>query len=344
MLILAIETSCDETAAAIARGPTERGAEVLSSVVASQDALHAPFGGIVPEIASRRHLEAIVPVIAEAMGRADVGWADLEGVAVTNGPGLIGSLVVGVATAKAIAECRALPIIGIQHLEGHIYGAAVGQEIPLPALALIASGGHSHLVIVRDHGRYEVIGRTRDDAAGEAFEKGARLLGLPYPGSPQLAALADSYRGRIRPLPRARMADSWDFSFSGVKTELARRVRQTPPADEERARLAAAYQESIDISLTERATRAAEEFGGLPIVLVGGVARNRRLREMLAERATALGLSVRVPDPELCTDNAAMVAAAGLYKLTIAGPDGPSLDVFANLPLQDWRPIAGGAS
>jgi len=344
VLILAIETSCDETAAAIARGPTERGAEVLSSVVASQDALHAPFGGIVPEIASRRHLETIVPVIAEAMSRASVGWDDLEGIAVTNGPGLIGSLVVGVAVAKAIAEAQSLPIAGIHHLEGHIYGAAVEQTISFPALALIASGGHSHLVIMRDHGRYQVIGKTRDDAAGEAFEKGARLLGLPYPGSPQLADLADSYRGRIRPMPRARIADSWDFSFSGVKTELARRVRQAPPADEERANLAAAYQESIDLALAERATGAAEEFGGLPILLVGGVARNRRLREMIAEKAAALGLSVRVPDPQLCTDNAAMVAAAGLYKLTIAGPDGPSLDVSANLALRDWRPIGGAAS
>jgi len=235
MLILAIETSCDETAAAIARGPGERGVELLSSVVASQDALHAPFGGIVPEVASRRHLEAIVPVIKEAMGRAGVGWGDLEGIAVTNGPGLIGSLVVGVSVAKAVAEAFGLPIVGIHHLEGHIYAAAIGEPLPLPAVALIASGGHSHLVVVRDHGQYEVIGRTRDDAAGEAFEKGARMLGLPYPGAPQLAALADSYRGRVRPLPRARMPNSWDFSFSGVKTDLARRVRQAPPSEEERA-------------------------------------------------------------------------------------------------------------
>jgi N6-L-threonylcarbamoyladenine synthase len=337
VLILAIETSCDETAAAIARGPSESGAELLSSVVASQDALHAPFGGIVPEIASRRHLEAIVPVTTEAMGRAEVGWDDLQGVAVTNGPGLIGSLVVGVAVAKAIAEARSLPIAGIHHLEGHIYGGAVGQPLPLPALALIASGGHSHLVIVRDHGRYQVIGRTRDDAAGEAFEKGARLLGLPYPGAPQLAALADSHVGRTRPMPRARIPDSWDFSFSGVKTALARRVRQAAPTEDERAKLAAAYQESIDLSLSERAVRAAEEFGGLPILVVGGVARNRRLREMIAEKAAALGLSVHIPDAHLCTDNAAMIAAAGLYKLTIAGPDGPSLDVSASPPLENWE-------
>jgi N6-L-threonylcarbamoyladenine synthase len=336
MLVLAIETSCDETAAAIARGPGDRGAELLSSVVASQDALHAPFGGIVPEIASRRHLEAIVPVIKETMGRAAVVWGDLDGIAVTNGPGLIGSLVVGVAAAKAVAEARDLPIVGIHHLEGHIYAAAVGTPLPLPSLALIASGGHTHLVVVRDHGKYEVIGRTRDDAAGEAFEKGARLLGLPYPGAPELAALADSFRGRVRPMPRARIPDSWDFSFSGVKTHLARRVRGATLTEDERAQLAAAYQESIDLSLAERATRAAEELSGYPLLLVGGVARNRRLRELLAEKASALGISVRVPDPTLCTDNAAMVAAAGIYKLSLARPDGPTLDVSANLPLQDW--------
>jgi len=336
MLILAIETSCDETAAAIGRGPTARGVEILSSVIASQDDLHAHFSGIVPEIASRRHLEAIIPVIKEAMTRAAADWDDLDGIAVTTAPGLIGSLVVGVSAAKAIAQARDLPIIGIHHLEGHIYAAAIGGPLPLPSLALIASGGHSHLVVMRDHGRYEVIGRTRDDAAGEAFEKGARLLGLPYPGASRLAALADSYRGRVMPMPRARLIGSWDFSFSGVKTDLARRVRRTALGEEKRAHLAASYQESIDLSLAEKVTRAAEAVGGFPILLVGGVARNRRLREMVAEKAAALGLSVRIPEPDLCTDNAAMVAAAGLYKLSLAGADGPALDAAANLPLKNW--------
>jgi N6-L-threonylcarbamoyladenine synthase len=336
VLVLGIETSCDETAAAIARGPSDKGVDLLSSVVASQDDLHAHFGGIVPEVASRRHVETIVPVIKEAMQRASVVWDDLDGIAVTNGPGLIGSLVVGVSVAKALAQARELPLAGVHHLEGHIYGAAVGEPLRLPLLALIASGGHSHLVLMREHGHYEVLGRTRDDAPGEAFEKGARLLGLPYPGAPHLAALADSFRGRIQPMPRAHLPNSWDFSFSGVKTELARRVRREKPSGEERARLAAAYQESIVRALADRAVRAAEETAVSRILLVGGVAANRRLREFLTSRAEAAGLSVRFPDPKLCTDNGAMVAAAGTYKLTLASPDAPHLDCAANLPLESW--------
>lgn len=336
VIILAIETSCDETAAAVARGPGDRGVEVLSSVVASQDDLHARFGGIVPEVASRKHVEMIVPVIAEAMERAGVTWGDLGGIAVTNGPGLIGSLVVGVAAAKGLAAARGLPLVGIHHLEAHIYGAAVAATLPLPALALVASGGHSHLVLMRDHGKYEVLGRTRDDAPGEAFEKGARLLGFGFPGVADLAALADSFKGHVTPLPQARIPGSWDFSFSGVKTALARMVRAGEVTEERRAAVAAAYQESIVRSLTERTLEVAEELGRYPVLVVGGVARNRRLRELLSERAERLGISVRFPDAKLCTDNAAMVAAAGVYKLSIAGPDGHGVDVDANLPLRDW--------
>ena len=339
MLTLGIETSCDETAAAVVRGPGEpadAGVELLSSVVASQDDLHAQFGGIVPEIASRRHIEMIVPVIREAMQRASVGWDDLAAIAVTIGPGLIGSLVVGVSAAKALAAARDLPIVGVHHLEGHIYSAAIGAALPFPAILLIASGGHSHLVLMRGHGDYEVLGRTLDDAPGEAFDKGARLLGLPYPGGPQLAQLADSYRGRVEPLPRARLAGSLNFSFSGVKTALARIVRERELDEEGRARAAAAYQESIALSLSERAVEAGEEHGFLPIVAVGGVARNRRLRELLQERAARVGLEVIVPPPALCTDNGAMVAAAGAHKFALVGGDDLMLDCSANLPLASW--------
>ncbi len=339
MLILGIETSCDETAAAVVRGPEEvdvAGVELLSSVVASQDDLHAQFGGIVPEVASRRHVEMVAPVIREAMQRAKMGWEDLSAIAVTTGPGLIGSLVVGVAAAKAIAVARERPLVGVHHLEGHIYSAAIGAALPFPAVMLIASGGHSHLVLMRGHGEYEVLGRTRDDAPGEAFDKGARLLGLPYPGGPQLAALADSYKGRVEPLPRARLTDSLDFSFSGVKTALARMVKDRTLNEQERARAAAAYQESIALSLSERAVEASEENGFLPIVAVGGVARNRRLRELLEERASRAGLQVIVPPPALCTDNGAMVAAAGAFKFALTGAEEVALDCAANLPLINW--------
>jgi N6-L-threonylcarbamoyladenine synthase len=350
MLILGIETSCDETAAAVARGPLvlrseepllrrvadERGVELLSSVVASQDDLHAHFGGIVPEIASRRHVEMIVPAIQEAMARASATWGDLHGIAVVNGPGLVGSLVIGVAAAKAIAQAHGLPLVGVHHLEAHIYAAAVGQPLALPLLALIASGGHCHLVLVQDHGIYEVLGRTRDDAPGEAFEKGARLLGFPYPGVSQLAALADSVPRPVELLPHAHITGSWDFSFSGVKTALARVVRDRALTDQHRAELAAAYQESIVRSLTEKVIAAAAEFGGYPILVVGGVARNRRLRNVLTERAWEAGLAVRFPEASLCTDNGAMVAAAGAYKLSLAGPDSEGLDVDASLPLANW--------
>jgi len=336
VVILGIETSCDETAAAVVRGPGEAGVELLASVVASQDDLHAHFGGIVPEVASRRHVEMIVPVVREAMQRAGARWDDLDAIAVTVGPGLIGSLVVGVAAAKGLAAARDLPLVGVHHLEGHIYGAAVGQALPLPAVYLVASGGHSHLVMMREHGEYEVLGRTRDDAPGEAFDKGARLLGLPYPGGPLLAELADSYSGRVEPLPRARIAHSFDFSFSGVKSALARMVQEADLDDEGRSRVAAAYQESIVLSLAERAAEAAEETGYLPVVVVGGVARNRRLRELLSERAQAGGLRVVFPEADLCTDNGAMVAAAGAYKFAFSGGSGPDVDCAANLPLCSW--------
>lgn len=336
MLTLGIETSCDETAAAVVRGPGEAGVELVSSVVASQDDLHAHFGGIVPEVASRRHIEMVVPVIREALQRANVNWSDLTAIAVTVGPGLIGSLVVGVSTAKGLAMARGLPLVGVHHLEGHIYSAAIEAALPFPSVVLIASGGHSHLVLMRGHGDYEVLGRTLDDAPGEAFDKGARLLDLRYPGGPALAELADSYAGRVDPLPRARLPGSLDFSFSGVKTALARLVKERQPNGEARGRAAAAYQESIALSLAERAVEAAEASGYLPIIAVGGVACNRRLRALLRERAEDAGLRAIIPEAKLCTDNGAMVAAAGAHKFAYAGPDSLGLDCAASLPLKSW--------
>lgn len=336
MLTLGIETSCDETAAAVVRGPGEAGVELLSSVVASQDDLHAHFGGIVPEVASRRHIEMIMPVVGEALQRAEAEWDDLSAIAVTVGPGLIGSLVVGVAAAKGLAIARGLPLVGVHHLEGHIYSAAIDSTLTFPSVVLIASGGHSHLVLMREHGEYEVLGRTLDDAPGEAFDKGARLLGLPYPGGPALAELADSSAGRVDPLPRARLPGSLDFSFSGVKTALARLVKEEALDMAGRARAAAAYQESIALSLAERAVEAAEETGYLPIVAVGGVACNRRLRALLKQKAEDAGLPVIFPDTKLCTDNGAMVAAAGAHKFGHAGADSLDLDCAANLQLRSW--------
>lgn len=336
MLTLGIETSCDETAAAVVEGPGEAGVHLLSSVVASQDDLHAHFGGIVPEVASRRHIEMIIPVMSEALQRAKVEWDDLTAIAVTIGPGLIGSLVVGVSAAKGLAIARGLPLVGVHHLEGHIYSAAIEATLPFPSVILIASGGHAHLVLMRAHGEYEVLGRTLDDAPGEAFDKGARLLGLPYPGGPALAQLADSHAGRPHPLPRARLPGCLDFSFSGVKTALARLVKEQELDAEGRARAAAAYQESIALSLAERAVEAAKESGYLPIVAVGGVACNRRLRALLGEKAENTGLRADFPDAKLCTDNGAMIASAGAHKFAHAGADALDLDCAANLALKSW--------
>ena len=339
-LVLGIETSCDETAAAVVAG----GRVIRSSAVASQDEFHARFGGIVPEIASRRHVEVVEAVIQQALDSAGVGFADVHAVAVTVGPGLIGSLVVGVAAAKALAAALCKPLVGVNHLEGHIYSnflapepGAAFEPPGFPHLALVASGGHCHLVRMTGHGRYEVLGRRRDDAPGEAFEKGARLLGLGYPGGAALADLADSGNPHAVEFPVARIPGSWDFSFSGVKTELARRVARTPLEDETRRRLAASYQEAIARALAERVMEAAEELGGYPVVIVGGVARNRRLRALVAERAGAIGLPLHFPDVSLCTDNGAMIAAAGAYKLALAGSEGEAVDASASLPLADWN-------
>ncbi|NIM04131.1 MAG: tRNA (adenosine(37)-N6)-threonylcarbamoyltransferase complex transferase subunit TsaD [Armatimonadetes bacterium] len=357
-LLLAIETSCDETAAALVKVEAGR-LRLVSNVVATQHEFHERFGGIVPEIAARRHAEVLQAIIAEALERAGAGFADLNAVAVVNGPGLIGSLVVGVAAAKAIALAREIPLIGVNHLEAHIYSAFLpeaGEPPNFPLLALIASGGHTHLVLMSEHGRFEVVGRTRDDAAGEAFDKAGKLLGLEYPGGPALAALADSTKETGVEFPIADIQPpkppqrAWDFSFSGTKTALARHVRElsVEQVEKQKTALAAGFQSAVVRALVERTFSAAEELEVESLVVVGGVACNQRLRDELSARAREVRIGLHIPPPWLCTDNAAMVASAAYHKVTAktsagAGtpalqvpPDRLDLDCDSSLPLRSW--------
>ena len=327
MNVLGIETSCDETAIAV----VEDGRRILSSVVSSQVELHAEYGGVVPELASRRHVEAMIPVLDEAIAGTACRLEDIDAVAVTHGPGLAGALLVGLNFAKALAYAMSRPLVAINHLEGHIYAAWLERERGprFPLLALIVSGGHSDVVLMEGHGRYRRLGETVDDAAGEAFDKVARLLGLGFPGGPAIDRLA-SATAHSPPahLPRARLARPYDFSFSGLKTKVQRIVRgeegEAPPA----AELAAAFQESVVDSLVTKAVQAARDHGASEIVLAGGVAANSLLRSSLAERSP---LPVVVPPQALCTDNGAMIAAAGWRRLQ-AGETAPlDLDVEPGL-------------
>lgn len=319
MNILGIETSCDETAAAVVRD----GRTILSNVIASQVDIHARYGGIVPEVASRQHLLSITPIISEAMKCAHVSWNDLDAVAVTNGPGLAGSLLVGVNAAKAIAAAHNLPLIGVNHLEGHIYSNWLEGNIPeFPALCLIVSGGHSDLLLMRDHGRYEMLGRTRDDAAGEAFDKVSRLLGLGYPGGPSIEKAARGANDTKYRLPRAWLKETDDFSFSGLKTAVLNLVEgypndhgrggstHEPLSETEKPAIAAAFQRSVVDVLATKAVAAAKRCGARNILMCGGVAANLALRKELVDRSP---LPVFIPKPILCTDNAAMIAACGYY-------------------------------
>ena len=326
--VLGIETSCDETSAAIVTG----GQEIRANIIASQADLHARYGGVVPEVASRKHVERMLPVLAEALETAGMTWADLNAIAVTNRPGLLGALLVGVSAAKALAYARKLPLIGVHHLEGHIYSnflAAPDLVDAFPLLILIVSGGHTQIMRMDGHGQYRLLGRTRDDAAGEAFDKGARLLGLPYPGGPNVAKLAEQGDPTRIPFPRAWLGDSLDFSFSGLKTSLrtfvARDNGQTPLAD-----VAASYQAAIVDALTEKLRRAARQTGIRTICIAGGVAANRSLSLSLQHMARSEGLRLIIPAPVLCTDNAAMIAAAGHFRLLHHAPDSLSFDTYAS--------------
>ncbi len=306
----------------------EDGTTILSNQIASQVEIHARYGGIVPEVASRQHILSIIPVLKQAMAEAEAAWSDLAGIAVTIGPGLAGSLLVGVNVAKAIALAHGLPIIGVNHLEGHIYANwLVDHSIDFPVVCLIVSGGHSDLVLMRGHGDYVVLGRTRDDAAGEAFDKAARILGLGYPGGPAIEQAARSGAASIQ-LPRAWLKGSSDFSFSGVKTALLRLVeagRVSSVAD-----AAASFQQAVIDVLVAKTVAVARERRVKQILLEGGVASNELLRNWLVKNSP---LPVLVPEPILCTDNAAMIAACGYYRLRAGKTDGLDLDVVPSLKM-----------
>ena len=323
-MILGIETSCDETAAAV----VSRDGAVLSNVVASQAALHAPYGGVVPEVASRRHLELIVPAVERALADAGVGLDDLEAVAVTEGPGLIGALLVGLSAAKALAFARRLPLVPVDHLQGHVAALYLEPDpVEPPFLALLASGGHTLLAEVPERGSMTVIGRSLDDAAGEAFDKGARLLGLGYPGGAALERLAAEGDPAAHRFPAAMVGKpGHDFSFSGLKTALARAVRDeaAAPAD-----LAASYQAAIVRALVGRAAEAVEATGAGTLAVVGGVARNSVLRDAAARRCDELGVGLALAPPELCSDNAAMIASAARYAPALPFPEYLSRDAYA---------------
>lgn len=327
MRILAIETSCDETAAAV----VEDGAGILSNIVASQVDIHARYGGIVPEVASRQHLLTVLPVVASAMAEAEVAWQDIAAIAVTFGPGLAGSLLVGVNVAKAIAFTQGLPLIGINHLEGHIYSNWLGNEQPVfPCLCLIASGGHSDLVLMTGHGQFERLGRTRDDAAGEAFDKGARILNLGYPGGPAIEEAAKNGTPSL-PLPRAWLKGSDDFSFSGLKTALLHLVQKKDSLDASFVvEAAASFQQAIVDVLVTKTLQAGERLGVGQVLLGGGVAANKALGDHFVRNSP---IPVLIPPPSLCTDNAAMIAACGYYRFQLGVTDGYDIDVVPSLSL-----------
>jgi len=337
--VLAIETSCDETGVAVVTG----GRRIEANEVATQIALHAQTGGIVPEVAARQQLRWIVPTVEAALEGSSTGWDELDVVAVTYGPGLIGSLLVGVNLAKAIAEVRGLPLVGVNHIEGHIYAnwltdAAAGEplppEPPFPLLCLVVSGGHTQLVLMDDHGRYRLLGQTADDAAGEAFDKVGRLLGLPYPGGPAISAAAADATPVTR-FPRARTAGPYDFSFSGLKTAVLREVvgyreRGEPIPVEP---LAAAFEEAVVDALATKTVAAARDFGVAAVALGGGVAANRALRAELRTRLEAAGMPLLVPPPAWCTDNGAMIGAAAGFRFSAGDRAGADLEAIPNLAL-----------
>jgi len=330
MLVLGIETSCDETAAAV----VANGRRVLSSVVATQFELHAQYGGVVPELAARRHLESILPVIQGALDQAGVSGKEIDGLAVTQGPGLIGALVIGMAVGKALALAWNRPLVGVHHLQAHILAAFLTENPPaFPLVALVVSGGHTNLYLVHDLRRMDLLGRSRDDAAGEAFDKVAKLLHLGYPGGVIIERLAAQGNPGTFPLPRPRIPEEpLTFSFSGLKTAVAHQIKNHPETLTNlsvQADLAAGFQEAVVDCLVSRAFLALEETRSQRLVVCGGVAANGRLRRALQEKAAASGIGLFLPPLALCTDNAAMVAAAGYHRLQAGERLALDADVFS---------------
>ena len=335
MRVLGIESSCDETAAAV----IENGRVIQSNVIASQVDLHAQFGGVYPELASREHVKAVHATVKEALQQAHIGLADLDGIAVTRGPGLAGSLVVGVNLAKGLALSADLPIVGVNHLEGHLYSAWLYQagskpspEPKLPLLALLVSGGHTELVLMRDHLQYESLGGTSDDAAGEAFDKVARLLELGYPGGPSIQKAAMQGNPRAFNFPKARLSEPWNFSFSGLKTAVLRTVEEFKSAKKPvpTADIAASFQAAVVGALYEKTIAAAREYQAREIIVAGGVSANKALREAFRSQTE---FRVHIPHISLCTDNAAMIAAAGYRHFIADETSNLDFDVQANWSL-----------
>lgn len=333
VLILAIESSCDETAAAVVKN----GREVLSNVISSQIALHTLYGGVVPEIASRKHIEKINYVIQEALDQAHVTLEDLDAIGVTYGPGLVGALLVGVAEAKAISYAAKLPLVGVHHIEGHISANYIeNKELEPPFICLVVSGGHTHLVVVKDYGKYEIIGRTRDDAAGEAFDKVARAIGLGYPGGPKIDKLAKEGNPDAIHFPRAKVEDApYDFSFSGVKSAVLNYLNGCQMKGEPvvEADVAASFQKAVCDVLVDHAIQAVKDYKIPKLAMAGGVASNSALREAMKTACEKRNIPFYYPSPILCTDNAAMIGAAAYYEYMNGSRAGLDLNAVPNLKL-----------
>ena len=340
MLLLALESSCDETAAAVVRD----GQEILSNIIASQVDLHAIYGGVVPELASRRHLEVINPLVTEALQTAGVSDTDLDGVVVTRGPGLVGALLVGLSFAKAFAYARQIPLVGVHHIEGHILAIQLERQVKYPFLAVAVSGGHTHLFRVDGIGKYRLLGRTVDDAAGEAFDKVAKMLGLPYPGGPVIDKLAASSDdgGIVFPRPMLKK-DNLDFSFSGLKTSVLNylHILDAAPDPQQIAQISSAFQTAAVDVITQKTMRAAKQEDLGRIVVAGGVACNSGLRKRFAELAKRHRFEVHFPAPVLCADNAAMLAVAGDYYLSRGNRSALDLNAVSSWPLEQAADFTG---